>query len=250
MSELPRWLSRRKSTKRELQSIIGKLSFACKVVPAGRIFLRRLIDLSTSVRRSHHHISITSEARKDFDWWHRFLPSWNGVAMMLDPHTVAAADLELYTDASGAHGFGAYYQGQWFRGDWQPHQTLDSGKSIAWQELFAIVLACLAWGHHWSGKRILFHCDNQAVADLWQKGSSRSPSQMVLVRCMFFTAATNNYHISIRHIPGSLNVVADALSRAQMSRFRSQAPHAAVHPTPLPPEALTLGHPDQPRLSF
>ena len=32
-------------TKRTLLSLIGKLSFACKVVPPGRIFLRRLIDL-------------------------------------------------------------------------------------------------------------------------------------------------------------------------------------------------------------
>ena len=35
------WLGRHKSTKRELLSLIGKLSFAAKVVPAGRLFLRR-----------------------------------------------------------------------------------------------------------------------------------------------------------------------------------------------------------------
>ena len=72
MSEIPQWLSRRKATKRDLQSIIGKLSFACKVVPAGRILLRRLIDLTTSVRLSHHHVYITSETRKDFRWRYRF----------------------------------------------------------------------------------------------------------------------------------------------------------------------------------
>ena len=35
--------------KSELLSLIGHLSFACKAVPAGRMFLRRLIDLSTTV---------------------------------------------------------------------------------------------------------------------------------------------------------------------------------------------------------
>ena len=65
MVNILRWLSRRKSTKRNLRSIIGKLSFACKVVPAGRIFLRRLIDLAATVHRGHHHVSITSEFRKD-----------------------------------------------------------------------------------------------------------------------------------------------------------------------------------------
>ena len=35
------WLGRHKSTKHELLSLIGKLSFAAKVVPAGCLFVRR-----------------------------------------------------------------------------------------------------------------------------------------------------------------------------------------------------------------
>ena len=70
-------------------------------------------------------------------------PSWNGVAMMLDVHLSAAADMELYTDASGSHNFGTYYSGAWFHSDWQSHQMLESGKSRAWQELFAVLIACL-----------------------------------------------------------------------------------------------------------
>ena len=53
----------KKCTKQELLSIIGKRSFVCKVVPAGRIFLHRLIDLSCSVSKLHHNIRITNEAR-------------------------------------------------------------------------------------------------------------------------------------------------------------------------------------------
>ena len=55
----------KKFTKRELLSLIGSLSFACKVVKPGRMFLRRLIDLSTSVTNLNHHISLSSEARAD-----------------------------------------------------------------------------------------------------------------------------------------------------------------------------------------
>ena len=50
----------------------------------------------------------------------------------------AAADMELYTDAVGSHGFDVFYSGAWFCGDWQSHQMLELGKSIAWQELFAV----------------------------------------------------------------------------------------------------------------
>ena len=56
LEELQSFVQRKKCTKRELLSLIGKLSFACKVVPAGHIFLRRLIDLSMTVKYLHHHI--------------------------------------------------------------------------------------------------------------------------------------------------------------------------------------------------
>ncbi|KAL5515878.1 hypothetical protein EMCRGX_G001121 [Ephydatia muelleri] len=59
------WLGRHSATKRELLSLIGRLSFASMVVPAGWRFLRRLIDLSTTVNRLHQHIRLSSEARAD-----------------------------------------------------------------------------------------------------------------------------------------------------------------------------------------
>ena len=169
---------------------------------------------------------------------------------MLDPHLSAAADMELYTDASGSHGFDAYYSGAWFRGDLQSHQTLESGKSIALQELFAVVVAGLMLGKQWTAKRVLFHCDNQRVVDVWQHGSARYPNLMALVCCLFFTAASNNFTVIIRHISGSSNVIAAALPRAQMPKFLALAPLAAPQPTPLPAEALNIGLPDQQRHSF
>ena len=70
-SLLQQWsTTKKKATKRELLSLIGKLSFAAKVIPASRIFLRRLIDLSTSVKKLHHHITLTASARADIQWWH------------------------------------------------------------------------------------------------------------------------------------------------------------------------------------
>ena len=78
LEELQSFSTRNKCTKRQLLSLIGKLSFACKVVPTGRIFLRRLIDLSMTVECFHHHIRISQEAQRDIIWWQDFLPTWSG----------------------------------------------------------------------------------------------------------------------------------------------------------------------------
>ena len=234
VAELLTWSSRKKCIKRELLSLIGKLNFACRIIPAGRIFLRRLIDLSTTARLPHHHISLNTEARRDVAWWLKYLPLWNGRAIIPDPFWSRSPDLELFTDASGGVGFGIYLQGRWLNGSWP------SNRSIQWKELYPIALSCLLWGPLWRGKKLLFHCDNQSVVDIWAKGSSRDPLLMHLVRSIFFCAASHQFSVLVSHIRGTDNSIADALSRLQMLRFRQLAPQADLEPTPLPPTAPTL----------
>ena len=218
-------------TKRQLLSLIGKLSFACKVIPAGRIFLRRLLDTAHSVDGLSDHIHITDETLKDISWWQTFAQSWNGIAFFLDPNWTPAPDLQLFTDASGTLGFGGYWDGAWYSQAWPPHLL---SMPIEWKELYAIVIACEAWGHHWSGKRIMFHCDNQAIVQVWESGLSRSTDLMHLVRALFFIAAHNNFTVIVKHIRGINNSIADSLSRQQLSRFRSLVPHADLAGTPIP----------------
>ena len=76
---LAAWEGKQGCTKRELLSLIGHLSFAAKVVKPGRLFLRRLIDASTSVSQLHHHIRLSRDTKEDITWWLTFLPSWNGI---------------------------------------------------------------------------------------------------------------------------------------------------------------------------
>lgn len=73
-----------------------------------------------------------------------------------------AEAIHLYTDASSTLGFGAFFNGSWIRGDWQPHRQL-ARCSIPWQELFTILAAALAWGHLLSGQCIWFHCDSPPI---------------------------------------------------------------------------------------
>ena len=55
------------------------------------------------------------------------------------------------------------------------------------------------WGKHWRGKCLLFHCDNQALVQIWESGLSRSSSLMCLVSALFIAAC--NFHVLIAHMP-------------------------------------------------
>ena len=100
--ELARW---RACKKRELLSLIGLLSHACKVVRAGRIFLRRLIDLSMAVKHLEHFMRLSRESRSDIEWWCQFSLKWNEVAMMRGS-LVPPATVSVTSDASRGWGVG------------------------------------------------------------------------------------------------------------------------------------------------
>ena len=225
-------------TKKLLLSVRGKLAFACKVVSPGRIFLRRLIDLSTTIGPIHHHVTINQEARRDIQWWIDFLPDWTGTSLFREPHWTTAYDMDLYTDASDK-GFGAYWVGKWFNSTWTNCQIQ---QPIAWREIVAIVVTCANWGSHWKRKNVLFHCDNKTVVDIWQRGSCKSPGIMQLVRHLYFLAAKGNYNVSIAHIPGVNNTLADHLSRFSMQAFHIAAPHAQQLPSPFTTPANLTQH--------
>ncbi|XP_070550755.1 uncharacterized protein [Ptychodera flava] len=198
------FLSRPTCTKRELLSLLGHLNFACRVIIPGRTFISRLIEISKGARKLHYRIHLTAESRLDLRMWHRFLSSWNGVSMFLDFHATRASAIQLFTDASGI-GFGGYFQGQWFNARcWPPHLKLDANRelSIAFQELYPIVIAALLWGQSWTRKRLVFNCDNMATVHIVNKGRSKSPSIMKLMRTLVLCAASHNFMFHADHIPG------------------------------------------------
>ena len=84
LGELIKWQSCRKTTKQKLLSLIGKLAFAARAFPAGRLFIRHLITLSMKVKRLHHRIRLNSDAQADIAWWQECLPTWNGTAQFVD----------------------------------------------------------------------------------------------------------------------------------------------------------------------
>lgn len=234
MNDIHTWLDKKKCLKRELLSLIGSLSFACKVVKAGRIFLRRLIDLSTTVKALHHHVTIDRESRKDLQWWCDFLPTWNGVELIQQPF-VSSDDLELFTDASSI-GLGGFWKGQWF----STPIVRSTSNNIAYLELLAIVVATFCWGYEWVNQQIILFTDNEAVVTIWDKGSCKDSSLMKLVRKLFFFTAKHNINLILKHVPGKSNIYADLLSRLQVEKFRNKCPEASLVPTAIPTHIWNL----------
>ena len=145
------FLKRRKVTLREIQSLTGLLNFACSVVIPGRAFLRRLIDLTIGISNPSFQVRLSREVKADLSVWQNFLNNFNGRSVFLSDQWFNSHQLKLYTDASGAIGYGAIFGNNWCHGEW-PVSWL--GKNIAFLEFYPIVLSIHLWGHEMSNRRI------------------------------------------------------------------------------------------------
>lgn len=229
-NQLQTFLIREKATLKELQSLIGLLSFACKVVRPGRAFLRRLIDLTMGLKHPSHFRRLTQETKADIATWLTFLDQYNGKSIILDKRWQAAESVHLYSDASQL-GFGCILKSAWCFGEWPPSW---GHYHITMKELYPIVLALDLWGSELANQCIVFHCDNSAVVAILNKQTCKEKRIMKLVRHFVRCIMKFNILCKAVHIPGKLNVQADRLSRLQVDEFRNLTPWADLDPTPIP----------------
>ena len=100
----------------DLQSLIGTLQFARKVMVPGRTFLQRMINLTRGVPSRFHHIRLNKQFQRDITMWKVFLTQWNGCLFFLDSSVTSSPDLELYTNTASTFGFGGILMGNGSKG--------------------------------------------------------------------------------------------------------------------------------------
>ena len=72
-SEFHWWLDRKSCMKRDLESLVSRLSYTSRVVKPGKTFMRHLFEVLTGTRQAHHHVRPSASIRSDIQWWHTFL---------------------------------------------------------------------------------------------------------------------------------------------------------------------------------
>ena len=224
--ELGEFLQRRRASKRQLQSIAGKLSWAAGVVKGGRVFLRRIFDQISFLKRASHKTIISPEMRKDFLWWSNFLQTFNGKSTALDKQPFYGVFTDACDDAAGG-SFGS----DWYYFNWEHDLPEASTLHINEKEVLAVVLAAQRWSKYWVNKRIVLHSDNMVTVASINKGTSKNKMVMQCLRRLFWLSATHNFHMTARFLPGFLNIVADSASRLSSPGYlQTLLPYTAYTP--------------------
>ena len=206
--ELKEFLQRKRASKRQLQAIAGRLSWAAGVVKGGRVFLRRIFDQISILKHVSHKAVISPEMRKDLLWWYTLLETFNGRSAIRDQQPL----FSIFTDACD-NAAGDLFGHDWFYFNWEQDLPEAASLHINEKEVLAVVLAAQRWAKFWVNKRIVLHSDNMVTVACVNKGTNRNKMVMRCLRRLFWLSATYNFHLAARHLPGCLNIAADSASR-------------------------------------
>jgi len=69
---------------KEVQSLVGKLQHATRVVKQGRTFMRCMFELLKGMKKSQQFLRLNLVFKSDLMWWHVFMDQGNRVVKMSD----------------------------------------------------------------------------------------------------------------------------------------------------------------------
>ena len=226
-SLLQEWGDRKTCERRDLESLIGLLNHASKVLRPGRSFLRRMLDLLHGVPTPPlrpHPIRLNREFRSKLSWWRLFAVAWNGISYLPPSHHLSVT--EMASDASGSWGCGVWRGHQWFQFQWDQRSS----------ELTIMVKISAEL----RPELCRYHCDNQAVVAYIRSRTTHDKHCMHMLRTLAFVEAKWLFSLQPQYINTRTNYLADDLSRNNLPAFLSKVPHADSRPTPLPVPLLDI----------
>jgi hypothetical protein len=183
--ELELWSHRRRATKKQIQSLAGKLNFIAKCCKPGRVFKARILGALKGLNRSNHHVYLNDGFRQDIHWWIKFLPHFNSVSTIKS----AIPKEEFATDACLVAGAGVCEQDYFIFSF--PAALLDIAHSITQREMVTVVIAVKLWCCKWQGRRLLVICDNKATVQIINSGRAHESflqactRELVFLQCKF-----------------------------------------------------------------
>ena len=201
--------------------LLGILSSLAHLVPGGRLRVRSL-QLSLHQQWDREDMSAlipwSPLCRRDLQWWLDLPRLSLGVSLVQ-----VSPDLDFWSDASDV-GWGAHLGSLTASGLWdQEHAAL----SINARELLAVREGLRHFLPSLQGMAVSVFCDNStAVSYLHKEGGTRSPFLNTLAQEILRWTESHSIRLLPQFIPGSLNVLADSLSRPH------QLPHTewSLHP--------------------
>lgn len=215
LTNLHLWLSCKKFTIKDLQSLLAKLSCVSACIHASRILVSCLLNTLQSFPRQAKQQPVTLEMHQDLSWRKTFLPLLNSVSV-IKPMEWFFDNLCFSIDACTVRG-GATCIGQCLTFAF-PHFVCSAATHISTLELFNIIDAVKFWAPMSNAVTVI------------NSGSTNDPFMQHCLRQLWFLSTFHDFELCARH-PSGKHTSAGALSRWHIPLFQAQLAHLTTPDT-------------------
>ena len=197
------YLTKRRITRKQLQSLLGKLLYLHRCVRPARTFVNRLLN---KLRQCRTAIPVCEDMKSDLLWFLQFMERFNGRTIF----NHQKERIDVHVDAS-LTGMGAIWQENVYAASRPMSHTFLT--NITQLEMANVLVALRCFCHLWNSKAITIHVDNKAVVMSLKYGRIKNPILQALSRSIWLIVASYDIDMTVKHIAGSENCDADILSR-------------------------------------
>ena len=207
-------------SRKDLQRCLGLLNHWTEIIPAGRVFLNRMLPAFKSLTQTQNWFTPDDYFRKDLRWWYRVAPELNFSPMMeidsLGPNEF------IDMDASTTFGLGAinYLTHEFFL---LPTPGIIADLPIHAGEMAVLMLVIDLWAgptrcqatddKNFCSKHLDLYSDNQAVIASVNYGRSRDSFLSLGTRYVHYQMAMRDSTLSLTYVYTKDNIFVDNLSR-------------------------------------
>lgn len=239
-----------------VKSVVGKLIAYRTMVPNGKFYLGQLIRISRSGPGDSmdREVRMTDWGRSEAWFWRNMMPFCGRRTVLPDPcYRLPPSTARGHTDAAGGstvhvgYGVGAVLGEQWWtyipwgeainKGRMYVDGTRLDCKMSAWELLGPLLLLC-AGRDHVENRSLVVPVDNQGSVSIYGKGWCTSCMLCTtLALAISEVAASLNCEleiVKIRRCSNEAAEAADAISKAEWTRFRRLMPRATAGPAWVP----------------
>ena len=207
-------------SRRDLQRCLGLLNHWTEIIPAGRVFLNRMLPAFKSLSPTQNSFTPTQDFRKDLRWWYQVAPQLN-FAPMMEIEPLGPKEF-IDMDASTTFGLGAinYLTQEFFL---LPTPGIISHLPIHAGEMAVLMLAIDLWAgptrseatddENFCSKHLNLFSDNQAVIASVNYGRSQDTFLSLGTRYLHYQMAMRDSTLSLTYVNTKDNLFADNLSR-------------------------------------
>lgn len=215
LTECQQWMNSDRATKKQMQSLAGKLVHVAKCVRPARKFISRILE---SLRKAPEYgmVPVSHHFRQDVRWFLQYSIHANG-RHLIQP---TLEEIPIECDSSKVGGGGnsdtAYYSKTYSKAYKQQIGDichLEAANLVTAYRTLAPTDA--------QGKKVVIYTDNTGSKYALESGRTHDRILAACSRQMWLEAATRDQLVEIRHKPGAELLLADALSRQHIKSKRA-----------------------------